>query len=114
MQKDPELPFDVLITTYELVLADIGFVSKFKWRFVVVDEAHRLKNPESRLYKAMMEELEMPAKLLLTGLKRKNLKLTVPRDSDTKQLNRVVGVAAFFNAEDVQQPRRVLEVLQQN
>jgi hypothetical protein len=59
-----------LITTYEIILAEVSFLSKFKWRFVVVDEAHRLKNPESKLYKAMMEELEMPVKLLLTGMRQ--------------------------------------------
>eukprot|EP01127_Copromyxa_protea_P016450 TRINITY_DN4889_c0_g2_i1.p1 TRINITY_DN4889_c0_g2~~TRINITY_DN4889_c0_g2_i1.p1 ORF type:complete len:1099 (-),score=234.97 TRINITY_DN4889_c0_g2_i1:59-3355(-) len=66
-RRDPDLPFHVMITTYELILNDISFLGKFKWRFVVVDEAHRLKNPESKLFRAMLEDIEMPTKLLLTG-----------------------------------------------
>lgn len=58
----------MLITTYELILADTPFLSKFKWRFVVLDEAHRLKNPEAKLYKTMLKEYEMSVKLLLTGM----------------------------------------------
>lgn len=41
---------DVLITTYEVVLKDAAVFSKIKWRALVVDEAHRLKNHKSRLF----------------------------------------------------------------
>ena len=42
--------FDVLITTYELVLKDAAELGKIKWSYLMVDEAHRLKNNESALY----------------------------------------------------------------
>jgi superfamily II DNA or RNA helicase len=66
-QKDPELPFQVLITSYDILMMDIGFLAKFQWRLVVVDEAQRLKNSNSKLYTTMMEELKMPHKVLLSG-----------------------------------------------
>ncbi len=41
--------FNVLITTYEMVLHDSNTLKPFKWRYLVVDEAHRLKNQDSKL-----------------------------------------------------------------
>ena len=43
--------FDVLITTFELSLKDAALLSEVKWSYLVVDEAHRLKNNESALYR---------------------------------------------------------------
>lgn len=43
--------FDVLITTFELVLKDAAVLSEIKWSYLVVDEAHRLKNNKSALYR---------------------------------------------------------------
>lgn len=40
----------VLITTYELALKDAALLSTVPWAFLMVDEAHRLKNAESALY----------------------------------------------------------------
>jgi superfamily II DNA/RNA helicase len=65
--KDPELPFEILVTNYEMLLNDVDFMHKFKFRFVIVDEAHRLKNPESTLYQTMKEKLHIEHILLLTG-----------------------------------------------
>ena len=41
--------FHALITTYELVLSDAEILRDIKWRLVVIDEAHRLKNQKCRL-----------------------------------------------------------------
>ena len=40
----------VLITTYEVVLKDAAVISRIKWRTLIVDKAHRLKNPKARLF----------------------------------------------------------------
>jgi SNF2 family DNA or RNA helicase len=44
-KRDPSVEFNVLITTPELLLADSEFLQRYKWRYGIVDEAHRLKNP---------------------------------------------------------------------
>ncbi|KAH8488361.1 hypothetical protein H0E87_024147 [Populus deltoides] len=52
------LPFDVLLTTYDIALVDQEFLSQIPWHYAIVDEAQRLKNPKSFL---------MPRRLLMTG-----------------------------------------------
>jgi chromodomain-helicase-DNA-binding protein 1 len=64
---DPKKPkFNVLLTTYEYVLLDSGFLGQIPWQFLAVDEAHRLKNRESQLY-AKLVEFGAPSRLLITG-----------------------------------------------
>lgn len=42
--------YDICITTYEMIVADVhGFVSRYMWSYVVMDEAHRVKNENSLL-----------------------------------------------------------------
>jgi reverse gyrase len=42
-QTDPELDFDVFVTTYELIIKDVEFLGRFKWRMLVVDEGSLLR-----------------------------------------------------------------------
>ena len=61
-----KIRFNVLLTTYEYVLADWQFLSSIKWQFLAVDEAHRLKNKESQLYERL-QGFSAPSRLLITG-----------------------------------------------
>ncbi|KAI3444757.1 hypothetical protein Pfo_001422 [Paulownia fortunei] len=63
----PTLPFDVLLTTYDIALIDQDFLSQFPWHYAIIDEAQRLKNPSSVLYNVLRERFVMPRKLLMTG-----------------------------------------------
>jgi chromodomain-helicase-DNA-binding protein 1 len=58
--------FNVLLTSYEYILADASFLGQIKWQFMAVDEAHRLKNRESQLYQRLLE-FKTPSRLLITG-----------------------------------------------
>ena len=40
----PMYKFQVLITSYEVIKQDLAVFKKIPWRYMVVDEAHRLKN----------------------------------------------------------------------
>ncbi|KAF7719371.1 Helicase-like protein [Penicillium ucsense] len=64
---NPKRPkFHVLLTTYEYAMNDSPFLGQFKWQFMAVDEAHRLKNRDSQLY-VKLSEWKCQAKLLITG-----------------------------------------------
>ncbi|KAK4547352.1 hypothetical protein LTR36_001008 [Oleoguttula mirabilis] len=66
-----KVKFNVLLTTYEYILADSGFLSQMKWQFMAVDEAHRLKNRDSQLYAKLMD-FGAPSRLLITGTPMQN------------------------------------------
>jgi len=58
--------FQVLITTYEIVLRDSERLSSIPWACLVVDEAHRLKNRNSSLFRSLMN-FTVHHCVLLTG-----------------------------------------------
>ena len=60
--------FDVALTTYELLNAeeDCRRLAAAGWEYVVVDEAHRLKNAKSKL-RSQLLRLRFSHLLLLTG-----------------------------------------------
>ncbi|XP_024121122.1 zinc finger protein 260 [Oryzias melastigma] len=58
--------FQVLLTTYELCLKDASFLRRWRWKVLVVDEAHRLKNQSSLLHQTL-SEFSVDFRVLLTG-----------------------------------------------
>ena len=74
MLKDHKLvagEFDVCITSYEMVLRESTALGKFQWRYMVIDEAHRIKNEASKLSDAV-RVLQCNQRLLLTGTPLQN------------------------------------------
>ena len=49
MQKDHPVKFQALLTSYELVSIDMTTLQSIDWAVLVVDEAHRLKNKQSKV-----------------------------------------------------------------
>jgi hypothetical protein len=41
--------FDVVVTSYEMVIKEKNHWRKFHWRYIIIDEAHRIKNENSLL-----------------------------------------------------------------
>uniref|UniRef100_A0A8D2LVY1 DNA helicase n=1 Tax=Varanus komodoensis TaxID=61221 RepID=A0A8D2LVY1_VARKO len=65
------LKFNVLITTYEILLKDKTVLGSINWAFLGVDEAHRLKNDDSLLYKTLID-FKSNHRLLITGTPLQN------------------------------------------
>ncbi|KAI8096416.1 SNF2 family N-terminal domain-containing protein [Halteromyces radiatus] len=63
--------FDVLITTYEMAIASASQLRNVPWKCAVFDEAHRLKNKQSKVGE-ILKMFHMDQKLLLTGTPLQN------------------------------------------
>lgn len=64
--------FPIVITSYEIAIYDARRVLRhYSWKYLVVDEGHRLKNSECKLLKEL-RHLPVENKLLLTGTPLQN------------------------------------------
>lgn len=63
--------FDVCITSYEMVIKEKNHFRKFHWRYVIIDEAHRIKNENSMLSK-VVRLMRTNYRLLITGTPLQN------------------------------------------
>lgn len=64
--------FNVLITTYDFVIKDRSFLSKFKWLYMIIDEGHRVKNTQSKLVTTLVQHYAARFRLILTGTPLQN------------------------------------------
>lgn len=63
--------FDIVVTSYESILKEVKYIRKIKWRYVIIDEAHRIKN-ENSLLSVVVRTLKTDFKLLITGTPLQN------------------------------------------
>ena len=68
---DKNNAFDVCVTSYEMVIKEKNALKKFHWRYIIIDEAHRIKNENSRLSK-VMRMFACNNRLLITGTPLQN------------------------------------------
>ncbi|RVE66822.1 hypothetical protein OJAV_G00111280 [Oryzias javanicus] len=71
MKKDSSIKFHVLLTSYELITIDMAALGSIDWACLVVDEAHRLKNNQSKFFR-VLNNYSLQHKLLLTGTPLQN------------------------------------------
>lgn len=71
LRKNRICKFNILLTTFEIAMKDIKALSKIHWKALIVDEAHRLKNPSSRLFEHLTQ-IPRDHVLLLTGTPLQN------------------------------------------
>ncbi|XP_065159905.1 chromatin-remodeling complex ATPase chain Iswi isoform X2 [Atheta coriaria] len=63
--------WDVCITSYEMCIKEKSVFKKFNWRYMIIDEAHRIKNEKSKLSE-ILREFKTSNRLLLTGTPLQN------------------------------------------
>ncbi|CAJ2634378.1 unnamed protein product [Trifolium pratense] len=63
--------FDVVVTSFEMVIKEKTTLRRFSWRYVIIDEAHRIKNENSLLSKTM-RLYNTNYRLLITGTPLQN------------------------------------------
>ncbi|XP_069042665.1 chromodomain-helicase-DNA-binding protein 3 isoform X3 [Lepisosteus oculatus] len=71
MKREAPVKFHVLLTSYELITIDQTALKSIDWACLVVDEAHRLKNNQSKFFRRL-NDYKIDHKLLLTGTPLQN------------------------------------------
>lgn len=64
--------FNVLLTTYEYVIKDKSVLAKIHWKYMIIDEGHRMKNHHCKLTQVLNTHYNAPHRLLLTGTPLQN------------------------------------------
>ncbi len=72
----PPLKYDIVLTTFEMVITEVAAFKKIHWRYLIVDEAHKLKNNETVAHQTL-DSLSTDHRLLVTG---------TPLQNDLKEL----------------------------
>jgi ATP-dependent DNA helicase len=67
----PTDKFPVVCTSYEMVLKDRAALSKINWEFIIIDEGHRMKNFDSKLFREL-KSFTSATRLLITGTPLQN------------------------------------------
>nr|GEW43845.1 ATP-dependent helicase BRM [Tanacetum cinerariifolium] len=75
-QEVCHMRFNVLVTTYEFIMFDKSKLSRVDWKYIVIDEAQRMKDRESVLARDL-DKYRCQRRLLLTG---------TPLQNDLKEL----------------------------
>lgn len=58
--------FPIVVTSYEIIIADAKHLARHQWKYIVVDEGHRLKNFNCKLLREL-RTIPTNNKLLLSG-----------------------------------------------
>lgn len=63
--------FDVVVASYEIIIREKSPLKKIDWEYIIIDEAHRIKNEESMLSQ-VLREFTSRNRLLITGTPLQN------------------------------------------
>lgn len=69
--KQERIKFDVILTSYEMINLDTQSLKPIKWECMIVDEGHRLKNKDSKLFLSL-KQYSSRHRVLLTGTPLQN------------------------------------------
>lgn len=61
----------IVVTSYEVIMRDADYIMSQEWKFLIVDEGHRLKNINSKLIREL-KRINTNNRLLLTGTPLQN------------------------------------------
>ncbi|KAG2404299.1 ATP-dependent helicase [Vigna angularis] len=101
-QEIMAMKFNVLVTTYEFIMYDRSRLSKIDWKYIIIDEAQRMKDRESVLARDL-DRYRCQRRLLLTGtpLQEPNYLMRLDSDlTDDKSLSCQAGEGSTQNTED--------------
>ena len=71
LRKPGTESFPVVCTSYEICMNDRKYLAQYGWKFIIIDEGHRLKNLNCRLIKEL-KQYQSANRLLITGTPLQN------------------------------------------
>eukprot|EP00736_Rhodelphis_marinus_P011437 Rmarinus@m.23235 len=71
LAKERDAKFPVVVTSYEVTMKDQPFLRHYHWKYIIVDEGHRLKNLNCKLVQ-QLKSYASANRLLLTGTPLQN------------------------------------------
>jgi SNF2 family DNA or RNA helicase len=71
LKKSNVCKFHILLTTFEVAVKEIRYLTRIPWQAMIIDEAHKLKNTASRLF-STLSTIECKHCVLLTGTPLQN------------------------------------------
>lgn len=117
--------FQVLLTTFEYVIKDRPALSKIRWKYMIIDEGHRMKNVNSKLTSVLRQYYRSRYRLILTGtplqvvchnrhiVNYAPIKLhLIVIASFAEQFARTMGIAQFHFAKNLQQCKKFWRMVQ--
>ena len=63
--------FHILLTTYEMILAETDLLSSIQWESMIIDEGHRIKSTQSKLLQSLLR-FKSRHRVVLTGTPLQN------------------------------------------
>lgn len=69
--------FDVVVTSYEMVIKEKNHFKKFHWRYIIIDEAHRIKNENSILSKVTSHDCWLSPSLYVNAFAALTIMYTI-------------------------------------
>lgn len=92
--------WDVLITSYEMALKEKALLKKYNWRYLIIDEAHRIKNEKSKViffYSVIFQALHKSCFLAFGNSASIQVDESVVADGNAvaKQFTRALGFVKF-------------------
>lgn len=64
--------FNVLLTTYDYVMREKAVLGKIRWKYMIIDEGHRMKNHSCKLTLTLNAFFHAQHRVLLTGTPLQN------------------------------------------
>lgn len=58
--------FNIILTSYGVVRNDLEFLNTYKYHYLILDESHFIKNPSSKIYRAV-NQLDAKHRVAITG-----------------------------------------------
>ena len=70
-KKQNSEAFPIVVTSYEIIMNDRQFLARIQWKFIIIDEGHRIKNLNCKLIREL-KSYDSANRLLLTGTPLQN------------------------------------------